>query len=184
MERGTELGKKIEEFMHAGQLVPDELACAIVVERLVESDCANGYILDGFPRSVPQADALEQMLAKRDEAMDIALVLQVSDAEIIERLTARRTCPECGRIYNLKFKQPKRDGYCDFNGCENIELVQRDDDTEETIRKRLEVYHESTEPLIAFYEARNLRTDIGGPNKTPDEIAAQVEEVLTAKEAM
>ena len=183
MERVTELGKKIEEYMHTGQLVPDELACEIVVQRLVESDCAKGYILDGFPRSVPQAEALEQMLAKRDEAMDIALVLQVTDAEIIERLTARRTCPECGRIYNLKFKQPKRNGFCDFEGCENIELIQRDDDTEETIRKRLEVYHESTEPLIAFYDERNLRTDIGGPKKTPDEIAAQVEEILTAKEA-
>lgn len=184
MERGTELGRKIEEYMHSGQLVPDSLACQIVVERLAEPDCVSGYILDGFPRSVPQAEVLEQMLAERDEALDVAFVLNVSDEEIIDRLTARRTCPECGRIYNLKFKQPKRDGYCDFEGCVNIELVQRDDDTEETIRKRLSVYHTSTEPLIAFYDERNLRVDIGGLNKTPDEIALQVEEVLTPPEAI
>lgn len=183
MERGTALGRKIEEFMNAGDLVPDSLACEIVVERLAEDDCSEGYILDGFPRSVPQAEALEKMLAERDEAVDIALVLDVSDAEIIDRLTVRRTCPQCGRIYNLKFKQPKRDGYCDFAGCEDVKLVQRDDDTEETIRKRLAVYHESTEPLIAFYDDRELRSDIGGLNKTPDEIAAQVEEILLAKEA-
>lgn len=183
MERGTELGRKIEKYMHSGLLVPDALACEIVVERLAEPDCTDGYILDGFPRSVPQAEALEQMLAEREEALDIALVLEVADAEIVDRLTARRTCPECGRIYNLKFKRPKRDGYCDFEGCKNIELVQRDDDTEETVRKRLDVYHESTEPLIAFYDERGLRSDIGGSNKTPDEIAKRIEEILMARKA-
>jgi adenylate kinase len=170
--------------MSSGNLVPDSLACEIVVERIGEADCADGYILDGFPRSLPQAQALDEMLADRDEALDFALVLVVSDVEIVERLTARRTCPECGRIYNLKFKWPKRDGYCDFEGCEDIELVQRDDDTEETIRKRLEVYHETTEPMIAFYDERGLRREIGGSDRTPDEIALQVEEILKPPEAI
>jgi adenylate kinase len=184
IERGTDTGKKIEEQMNSGQLVPDSLACKIVVDRLAEPDCANGYILDGFPRTVPQAEALEQLLADRNEAVDAALVLNVPDDEIIDRLTARRTCPECGKIYNLKFEQPSRNGYCDSEGCTDIELVQREDDTEETIKKRLEVYHESTEPLIAFYEERNLRSDVGGSNKSPDEIAAQIEDILKAKGAI
>ncbi|MFP6597856.1 MAG: adenylate kinase [Candidatus Hydrogenedentota bacterium] len=184
LESDSELGRRVEEYMNSGELVPDSLACEIVVDRLGDADCVDGYILDGFPRSLPQAQALEKMLADRGEALDFAFVLSVSDSEIVERLTARRTCPECGRIYNLKFKQPKRDGYCDFEGCENTELVQREDDTEETIRKRLNVYHETTEPMIAFYDERGLRCEIGGSAMTPDEIAAQVEEFLKPPEAI
>ena len=184
LESDSEMGRKIKKYMNSGDLVPDSLACEIVVERIGESDCAGGYILDGFPRSLPQAQALEEMLAQREESLDFALVLKVSDAELVERLTARRTCPQCGRIYNLKFKRPTRDGYCDIEGCEDVELVQREDDTEATIRKRLEVYHETTEPMIAFYEERSLRCDIGGPEMTPDQIALQVEDILKPPEAM
>ncbi|MFP6582103.1 MAG: adenylate kinase [Candidatus Hydrogenedentota bacterium] len=182
-EQQTEIGQKIEEYMNSGQLVPDPLACQIVVERLAQSDCSSGYILDGFPRSLPQAEALEQLLADRGEGLDVALVLKVADEEIVERLAARRTCPKCGKIYNLIFKQPKRDGYCDAEGCDTIELVQREDDTEATIRKRLAVYHETTEPLLDFYTERDLRRDVGGPNQTPEKIAAQIEEILMAKGA-
>jgi adenylate kinase len=184
IERGTDTGKTIEEHMNSGHLVPDSLACEIVVDRLSEPDCANGYILDGFPRTIPQAEAFEHMLADRNESVDAALVLNVPDTEIVDRLTARRTCPECGKIYNLKFEQPTREGYCNSEGCTDIELVQREDDTEETIKKRLDVYHESTEPLIAFYEERALRSDVGGSNKSPDEVAAQIEDILKAKGAI
>lgn len=183
IENQTEIGKKIEEYMNSGRLVPDSLACQIIVERLAENDCVSGYILDGFPRSLPQAEALEQMLADRGEGVDVALVLVVADEEIVERLAARRTCPNCGKIYNLIFKQPKRDGYCDAASCEDIELVQREDDTESTIRKRLAVYHETTEPLLDFYTERGLRRDVGGPNQTPDEIAQKIEDILMANGA-
>ena len=170
--------------MKSGRLVPDPLACQIVVERLAQSDCAaNGYILDGFPRSLPQAEALELMLADRGDGLDVTLVLNVDDEEIVARLAGRRTCPNCGRIYNLKYKQPKREGYCDAEGCEQIQLEHREDDTEAVIRKRLAVYHETTEPLLDFYTDRGLRRDVGGPNQTPDEIAAQIEEILMVNEA-
>lgn len=183
VENRTELGRKIEEFMQSGQLVPDTLACQIVVERLAQSDCTDGYILDGFPRSLPQAEALEQMLADRGEGLDVTLVLDVDDEEIVARLAGRRTCPNCGRIYNLKYKQPKRAGYCDAEGCVDITLEHREDDTEAVIRKRLAVYHETTEPLLDFYTDRGLRRDVGGPNRTPDEIALQIEEILMEDEA-
>jgi adenylate kinase len=182
-ENKTELGLKIEEYMSSGSLVPDSLACQIVVERLAESDCTAGYILDGFPRSLPQAEALEHMLSDRGEALDIALVLNVSDEEIVERLTSRRTCPNCGKIYNLIFKQPKRAGYCDAEGCVDIKLDQREDDTEPTIRKRLAVYHDTTEPLLDFYTERALRRDVGGPKQTPNQVATQIEDILMANGA-
>ena len=178
LENKTDLGKKIEEYMTSGQLVPDSLACQIVVERLAQSDCSSGYILDGFPRSLPQAEALEQMLADRGEGLDVTLVLNVDDEEIVGRLAGRRICPNCGRIFNLKYKQPEREGYCNNDGCEDVQLEHREDDREAVIRKRLAVYHETTEPLLDFYTDRALRQDVGGPNQTPDEIAAQIEEIL------
>ena len=182
MKNGTEFGKKIKEYMQAGHLIPDALACQVIAERLARPDCENGYILDGFPRSVPQAVELENVLEQRSEALDVVFALMVSDSEIIDRLTARRTCPECGRIYNLKFKRPKQDGICDFPGCENIELVQRDDDTEATIRERLVIYHRVTEPLLDFYAERGLRKDIEGADRSPEEIAAQIEKLLMSSE--
>ncbi len=182
MERGTELGMKIEEYMHTGQLVPDTLACKVMAERLAEPDCAKGYILDGFPRSVPQAIELDNMVVQRAEALDMVIALVVDDTEIVDRLTARRTCPNCGKIYNLKYEQPKQHGLCDAEGCESIELVQRDDDTEGTIRKRLALYHRVTEPLLLYYAKRGLRRDIVGEHRSPDEIAAQIEKLLMTSE--
>ena len=178
MENGTDLGKAIETYMHSGQLLPDTLACKVMAERLAEPDCAKGYILDGFPRSVPQAIELDNMVVQRAEALDMVIALQVNDKEIVDRLTARRTCPNCGRIYNLKYKQPKEEGFCDFSDCVNIELVQREDDTEGTIRKRLALYHRVTEPLLAYYAKRGLREDVVGEHRSPDEIAAQIEKLL------
>ena len=178
MKKGTVLGKQIEDYMHTGQLIPDAVTCRMMVERLAEPDCANGYILDGFPRSVPQAIELDNMVVQRTEALGVVIALQVTDKEIVDRLTARRTCPKCGRIYNMKYKKPKIEGICDSEGCDAVKLVQRDDDTEATIRKRLAVYHRVTEPLLAYYAERGLRQDVMGENRTPDEIAAQIEKLL------
>lgn len=182
MEHDTALGKQIEEYMNTGQLLPDALACKVIVERLAEPDCTKGYILDGFPRSVPQAIELDNMVVQRAEALDRVIVLLVDDKDIVDRLTARRTCPNCGRIYNLKYDRPKEEGICDSEGCESIELVQREDDTEETIRKRLALYHRVTEPLLAYYAERGLRSDIVCEQRSPDEIAAQIEKLLMTRE--
>jgi adenylate kinase len=164
--------------MSTGRLVPDSLACEIVAQRLAEDDCNDGYILDGFPRSVPQAEELERVLADRNELLDVALVLEVGDEELVERLSSRRTCPVCGTIYNLKFQPPKHDEQCDDPKCDGAKLVQRDDDQEATIRKRLNIYHETTEPLIDFYTRKGLRKSVGGDNMTPDEIATKIEDIL------
>ena len=162
MERGTELGKKIEEFMHAGQLVPDELACAIVVERLVESDCRNGYILDGFPRTIPQAEGLDSLLNDMRQIIDSVLVIDVNHEEIVKRLSSRRSCKECDTVYNLLFDPPASEGNCDR--CDGI-LYQRDDDRPVTIRQRLEVYSNQTSPLINFYTQKGLVETIDGAGK-------------------
>ena len=180
-EKGTEFGKQIEEYMNSGRLVPDTLACEIIVKRLSESDCSTGYILDGFPRSVPQAEHLETLLSEKGDALDAALVLEVPDEEIVGRLTARRTCSNCGRIYNLQFQPPKVEGQCDEAGCNGAELIQREDDQEATIRRRLDVYHDTTEPLIDLYTRKGLRNSVECGNSTPDEIAKKIEEVLVAK---
>ncbi len=169
--------------MRNGQLVPDELACQIVVERLDEPDAARGYILDGFPRSVPQAEALDRMIGDRGEALDAVILLDVRDEEIVQRLTNRRTCPNCGKIYNMKFNPPKRDEICDKPECDNTKLEQRDDDREETVRERLRVYHDQTEPLIQYYAAAGLLQRIDGSNDAPDAIAQKIEDVLMTQGA-
>ncbi len=177
VERKTAIGQKIESFMRSGQLVPDTLAYQIVVERLAEADCARGYILDGFPRSVPQALALDPMLSDRHEALDAVVLLTIDDEELIERLTARRTCPHCGKIYNLTFNPPKIAGQCDRPECDGALLVHRDDDQEDTVRWRLKVYHETTEPLIQHYLRRGLLQRVDG-GASPDAIEATIEGML------
>lgn len=183
-QRGTAFGKKIEGYLKAGTLVPDALTCEVVVDRLAQEDCDAGYILDGFPRSVPQAEELDRMLEARDEALDSVIVLRIGDEEIVERLTARRTCPECGRIYNLKYSPPANAGICDDEKCGRASLIQRDDDRKDTIRQRLEVYHESTEPLIEYYRAKDLVQDIDAVGKRPDEIAQTIEDILMVQGAL
>jgi adenylate kinase len=165
--------------MASGVLVPDALTCAIVEERLAALDCDCGYVLDGFPRSLSQAEALEQMLNARGERLDVAICLDVPDDEIVTRLSARRTCPICGTIYNLKFDPPAGDASrCSRNGCAGV-LIQRSDDNEETIRHRLVVYHQMTEPIVAFYRDRGLLTSIPG-DISPDGVSRRIEEVLCA----
>ncbi len=144
LKNGTEMGLKAKAFIEAGQLVPDEVVIGIIKERLANDDCKNGFILDGFPRTIPQAEALDAMGISIDKVVDI----EVPDENIMERMTGRRVCGTCGASYHLMFKKPLKDGICDSCGGE---LVQRKDDAPETVSDRLKVYHEQTEPLKDFY---------------------------------
>ena len=156
---GTELGKQAEATMKAGDLVTDELIMVMMEEQLKQDDCKAGYLLDGFPRTIPQAKALKILLEKMGENLDCALELVVANDVIIDRLTTRRTCTQCGEIYNVKSKPPKVAGICDVCGGN---IVQRDDETEATINKRLEVYLEQTAPLVDFYRDEGLLVSVQG----------------------
>ena len=179
VEAGTPIGRKFEEYMKNGQLLPDDLVCTTIAARLFEEDCSTGYLLDGFPRTIGQAEAFDDLLAGRNESLDLVLNLEVSDEDLVDRLTNRRTCPVCGRIYNLKFKPPKVDEQCDNAACEGAKLVQRDDDQEQTIRNRLAVYHENTEPLISYYGKKGILRNIDGASGSPKDVGKRVEAVLS-----
>ncbi|MES9870571.1 MAG: adenylate kinase [Sedimenticola sp.] len=153
----TELGKQAEAFMKAGDLVPDELIMGIMKERLQEDDCKAGYLLDGFPRTIPQAEQLKELLAEIGDELDAAVNLDVPREVILDRLTTRRTCVGCGAIYNVKSMPPKVEGVCDKCGAE---VVQRDDETEEAISNRLDVYNEKTAPLADFYRNEGMLMDV------------------------
>jgi adenylate kinase len=159
---GTELGQQAKAYMDRGDLVPDEVTVAMVSARLLEDDAQAGFLLDGFPRTVPQAETLRKLLAEWDARLDIVLELVVDDDEVVRRLSGRRTCRRCGRIWHILFEPPARAGLCD--DCAG-ELFQRDDDREETIRHRLDVYQKQTQPLISFYadEGILLGIDATGP---------------------
>ena len=159
IKNGTELGKKAKEYMDAGNLVPDELVCDLVVDRLKQDDCKNGYILDGFPRTIPQAEALTAALAKDDDAIDYALEIFIEDQAIIDRMSGRRVCQSCGATYHVVNIPPKTEGVCDE--CDG-ELIVRDDDAPETVKKRLDVYHEQTAPLIDYYKKQGILKVIDG----------------------
>mgnify|MGYP005927891071 FL=1 len=159
IKNGTELGKKAKEYMDAGNLVPDELVCDLVVDRLKQDDCKNGYILDGFPRTIPQAEALTAALAKNDDAIDYALEIFIEDQAIIDRMSGRRVCKSCGATYHVVNIPPKTEGVCDE--CDG-ELIVRDDDAPETVKKRLDVYHEQTAPLIDYYKKQGSLKVIDG----------------------
>jgi adenylate kinase len=154
---GTELGKQAEAAMKAGDLVTDELIMGIMEERLQQEDCQKGYLLDGFPRTIPQAEALKQLLDKLGEKLDCALQLDIPRDVIIDRLTTRRTCSKCGEIYNVKSKPPKVEGICDVCGGD---VVQRDDETEAAIENRLQVYNQQTAPLVDFYRDLGLLVSV------------------------
>jgi adenylate kinase len=162
VSHGTALGRKAKDYMGRGDLVPDEVTIAMVRDRLSEDDAQEGFLLDGFPRNVPQAETLEKMLSEWESRLDIVLELVVDDDEVVRRLSGRRTCHQCGRVWHVLFDPPARDDTCDDDGSE---LFQRDDDREETIRHRLEVYQDQTAPLIAYYadQAILLGVDATGP---------------------
>jgi len=148
VKRGTEMGKKAKAFMDQGGLVPDEVVIGIVRDRLTATDCAQGFILDGFPRTIPQAEALDAVLHDLGKAITTVLSLEVDEADLMDRLCGRRTCPGCGAMFHIRFNPPKAEGVCDQCGGA---LIQRDDDKEETIKARLVNYKKSTEPLIGYY---------------------------------
>jgi adenylate kinase len=155
----TPLGVEAKGYMNQGTLVPDEVVVGIVRERLKEPDCKGGFILDGFPRTVPQAEALDSTLGEMQRAIDHVVSIEVPNEELIKRLTGRRTCRNCGAMYHVIFDPPAKEGVCDRCGGE---LYQRDDDREETIRARLQVYEEQTAPLIAYYRGKRLLRAIAG----------------------
>ena len=159
LKEETELGKKAKSFMDKGELVPDDITIAMLLERIHKEDCKNGYILDGFPRTIPQAEALKEALAKKNEKIDLALDVEATDELIIKRMAGRRTCPSCGAIYHIVTLQPKVEGKCDRCGAD---LIQRKDDNEETVKNRLKIYHEITEPLISYYKKEGILEEIDG----------------------
>ncbi|HCA21184.1 MAG TPA: adenylate kinase [Lachnospiraceae bacterium] len=169
IKNGTELGKKAKEYMDQGLLVPDELTCDLVMDRIAEDDAKNGFVLDGFPRTIPQAEALTAALEKIGQKMDFAIDVDVPDENIVNRMSGRRACLKCGATYHIVAIPPKKEGICDACGSE---LVQRDDDKPETVQKRLDVYHEQTQPLIEYYKGQGILRSVDG--------TVPMEEVFTA----
>lgn len=172
--KGTEMGVKAKSFMDAGDLVPDDVVIGIVVDRLTEPDCEKGFLLDGFPRSIVQAEELDKALAARGKQITLALAITVGEEELVERLTGRRLCRECARPYHVAFKPPETPDVCDECGGE---LYQRSDDTEETVRNRLDVYRRQTEPLVDYYRTQGVLAEIEGEGD-PDEIYGKIEAEL------
>ncbi len=171
---GTALGKEAKSYMDKGELVPDSVVLGMVEERLKQDDCKKGYILDGFPRNTAQAEALDKMLASLNMSLTAALSVDVPFDDLMKRLTGRRTCKSCGQMYNIYFKPPAKEGVCDK--C-NGELFQRDDDKEETIKKRLDVYNAQTAPLIDYYGKKGILKTVQGTGNI-DDIFKKVCELL------
>ena len=170
----TELGKKAKAIVEAGDLVPDDLISAVIEERLDSGEADDGFLLDGFPRTIGQAEMLEQALTKRGRRLTAALLIEAPDEEVVRRLSGRRTCVKNGHVYHVEFDPPKNDGVCDQDGSR---LVQRDDDKPETVQKRLAVYHEQTEPLIQWYEERGLLRRFDG-TRAPEEVNSHIRATL------
>lgn len=159
IKNGTELGKKAKEYMDQGLLVPDELTVDLVIDRVAQEDCKNGYVLDGFPRTIPQAESLDAALEKRGEKVDYAINVEVPDDNIVNRMSGRRACVACGATYHIVHIPTKVEGICDRCGSE---LILRDDDKPETVTKRLNVYHEQTQPLIDYYQKQGILKSVDG----------------------
>jgi adenylate kinase len=174
VKEGTELGAAAKQYMEEGQLVPDDVIIGVIIECVQNEACADGFLLDGFPRTVPQAEALEESLEGLGRHLTAALLIDVADEEVIRRLSGRRVCVKSGHLYHVEFDPPKHEGVCDQDGSR---LVQRDDDQAETIRHRLDVYHEQTEPLIDWYDERGLLRRFDGarnPTEVHDHIRATI----------
>jgi adenylate kinase len=156
---GTELGKKAKSYMDQGKLVPDELVCDLVADRIKQDDCTKGFILDGFPRTVPQAEALDKTLNEMNLVLDAAVDVDVPDDHIVRRMGGRRACLKCGATYHIVYNKPSKEGVCDTCGSD---LVQRDDDKPETVQTRLQVYHDQTQPLIDYYSKAGVLKSVDG----------------------
>lgn len=170
----TELGRTAKEYMDRGDLVPDEVIVGVIADRIASSEALDGFILDGFPRTTPQAEALDAKLSELGRALNGVLLIDVSDDEVVRRLGGRRTCEENGHVFHVEFEPPKEEGVCDIDGSP---LIVRDDDKPEVIRKRLETYHEKTEPLVSYYDSRSVLRRIEGEAK-PEEVAEQIRRTL------
>ena len=171
IKNGTELGKKAKTYMDQGLLVPDELVVDLVVDRLNQEDCNNGCVLDGFPRTIPQAEALDAALKAAGQAVDYAINVEVPDENIVRRMSGRRACVGCGATYHIVYAPTKEENICDT--CHG-ELILRDDDKPETVQKRLNVYHEQTQPLIDYYTKKNILVEVDGTQDIEDVFAAIV----------
>ena len=159
IKNGTELGKEAKQYMDKGLLVPDELTVKILLDRVSQADCENGYVLDGFPRTIPQAEVLDKALTELGDQIDYAMDVNVPDENIIKRMSGRRACLACGATYHIEHIPPKKEGVCDRCG---EALVLRDDDKEETVKNRLNVYHEQTQPLIEYYTGKGILKEVDG----------------------
>lgn len=165
IKNNTELGQKAKTYMDKGELVPDELVVDLIMDRFKEADCANGYVLDGFPRTIPQAEALDKALSANGESVDYAINVEVPDENIINRMSGRRACVGCGATYHIQFNAPKVEGVCDTCG---EKLILRDDDKPETVKNRLSVYHEQTQPLIDYYSKKGVLAEVDGTQAMDD----------------
>jgi adenylate kinase len=170
----TELGRTAKEYMDRGDLVPDEVIVGVIAERIDSSEALDGFILDGFPRTTPQAEALDAKLSELGRRVTAVLLIDVSDDEVVRRLGGRRTCEANGHVFHVEFEPPKQEGVCDIDGSP---LIVRDDDKPEVIRKRLETYHEKTEPLVSYYDSRSVLRRIEGES-APDQVAEQIRRTL------
>ncbi len=173
---GTELGMKAKAFMDQGQLVPDEITIGMLLDRIHEADCVNGYVLDGFPRTIPQAESLTKALAEMGEAIDYAINVDVPDSAIVSRMGGRRACVNCGATYHVEFNAPKQEGVCDVCG---EKLILREDDKPETVQNRLTVYHEQTQPLIDYYQKAGVLAEVDG-TQAMDQVFTDIVSVLGA----
>ena len=176
IKNGTELGKKAKTYMDQGLLVPDELTVDLVIDRVGQDDCKDGYILDGFPRTIPQAECLDAALEKRGEKVDFAIDVEVPDENIVNRMSGRRACVGCGATYHIKYNPTKVDGICDACG---EKLILRDDDKPETVQKRLGVYHDQTQPLIDYYAKSGVLKEVDGTVDL-EEVFQAIVEILGA----
>ena len=176
IKEGTALGKEAKEYMDKGQLVPDELTVRILLDRVSKEDCKNGYVLDGFPRTIPQAEVLDNEVAKLGEKIDFAIDVEVPDDDIVRRMGGRRACLKCGATYHVEHIPPKKEGICDVCGSE---LVLRDDDKPETVKNRLDVYHKQTQPLIDHYSKQNILRTVDG-TKDMHEVFDNIVKLLEA----
>ncbi len=168
----TELGMEAKKYMDQGLLVPDELTVKILLDRVAKDDCKNGYVLDGFPRTIPQAEVLDKAVSELNESIDYAINVDVKDENIIRRMSGRRACLKCGATYHIEHIPPKKEGICDACGSE---LVLRDDDKPETVEKRLKVYHEQTQPLIDYYNKKGILREVDGSQDMKDVFNAIVD---------